>query len=75
MPSFLKNNCLSIVLLTLFVVTLGGQYVTGWYEHNEDQRLHGRPEVSFAGYASDGHFIEATFENWESESRWRRSSF
>lgn len=67
MPPFLKNNCLSIVLLTMFLVTLGGQYVMGWYEHNEDQRLHGRPEVSFTGYASDGHFIEATFENWESE--------
>ena len=67
MPAFIKNNCLSIVLLALFLATLGGQYVTGWYEHNEDQRIHGRAQVTFAAYAADGHFLEATFENWESE--------
>src|SRR5687767_622637 len=67
MASTLKNNCLSIVLIGLFLLTLGGQYVTGWYEHNEDQRRHRQPETSFAAYAGDGHFLEAVFENWESE--------
>ena len=67
MREFLKNNGLSIVLLALFLFSLGGQYVTGWYEHNDDQRMHYRPETSFIGYAASGHFIEAVFENWESE--------
>lgn len=67
MQGVLKNNGLSIVLLSLFVVTLAGQYVTGWLDHNEDLLAHGKAEVSFVNYASSGHFIEAVFENWESE--------
>jgi hypothetical protein len=67
MPTFLKNNCLSLVLFALFFLTLAGQYVTGWYVHNEEQREHRAAEVSFAGYATEGHFLEALFENWESE--------
>lgn len=67
MRSYLKNNCLSIVLLGLFLLSLGGQYVTGWIDHNEDQRMHARPAVEFVEYAGSGHFLEALFENWESE--------
>lgn len=63
----LRNNGLSIVLLSMFLLSLGGQYVMGWHEHNEDQQLHNRPGVGFVEYASTGHFLEATFENWESE--------
>ena len=67
MPRGLKNHYLSLVLFLLFVLTLGGQYVTGWLAHNEDQQVHHRPPVSFVAYSTDGHFIEALFENWESE--------
>ncbi|MFN2500804.1 MAG: DUF6766 family protein [Pyrinomonadaceae bacterium] len=67
MKSFFKNNGLSIVLIGFFCFSLAGQYVTGWYEHNEDQRTHRRQPVSFVQYAGEGHFIEALFENWESE--------
>lgn len=67
MRSLLRNNGLSICLLVLFAACLAGQYVTGWREHNDDQREHRRPEISFTAYAGSGHFIEAVFENWESE--------
>ena len=62
-----KNNGLSIVLLSLFLLTLAGQAVTGWGEHNADEQAHGRPAVSFSEYLGTGHFWEATGENWESE--------
>jgi hypothetical protein len=63
----LKANGLSIVLVLLFVVTLVGQAVTGWWEYNEDERNHGGAPTSFSSYLGSGHFWEATGENWESE--------
>jgi hypothetical protein len=33
----------------------------------EELRLHGRPPVGFLDYLATGHFLSATFENWESE--------
>jgi len=63
----LKNNGLSIVLVLLFAVTMGGQAFTGWRSHNADQREHGSAPVAFADYLGSGHFWEATGENWESE--------
>ena len=67
MKRFFKENGLSLVLFGLFLFSLAGQYFTGWNEHNDDQRLHGEPAVTLAEYLTSGHFIEATFENWESE--------
>src|ERR687895_904088 len=61
------ENGLSIVLFVLFALTLLGQSFTGLSEYNDDQREHGQPTVGYAEYLSSGHFIEATFENWESE--------
>src|SRR5687768_2515500 len=67
MGRFLRDNGLSVALLTLFVLTLAGQALTGHQEYNDDQTEHGRPEVTLGEYVTTGHFIEATFENWESE--------
>ncbi|HEV3469406.1 MAG TPA: DUF6766 family protein [Pyrinomonadaceae bacterium] len=67
MRRILYENGLSIVLFILFALTLLGQSVTGLREYNEDQREHGQPPVAYAEYLGTGHFIEATFENWESE--------
>lgn len=61
------ENGLSIVLFTLFFVSLVGQTVTGFYDHNDSLKAHQQPPVGFAEYLTTGHFIEATFENWESE--------
>ncbi|HJS52114.1 MAG TPA: DUF6766 family protein [Pyrinomonadaceae bacterium] len=67
MRAIWKNNSLSIVLFGLFFLCLIGQYIAGFYTHNEEQRQHRSPEATFAGYAVEGHFLEAVFENWESE--------
>ena len=67
MRRFFHDNGLSIAVFGLFLFSLAGQYVTGWHEFNDEQRLRGRIEVSFAGYVGEGHFVEAVFENWESE--------
>src|SRR5918995_4192646 len=62
-----RNSGLSIVLVALFVVTMAGQALTGWAEHNDTERQHGGEGVTFARYLGTGHFWEATGENWESE--------
>src|SRR5829696_2792681 len=63
----LKNNGLSIVLVSLFLFAMVGQALTGWGDHNAGERAHGRPPVSLTEYLGTGHFWEATGENWESE--------
>ena len=63
----MRNNGLSIVLATLFLLFMGGQTLTGWYAFNEEQREHDRSGVRLDQYLRSGHFMEATAENWESE--------
>jgi len=67
MREFFRNNGLSIVLFLLFFFSLVGQYFTGFHQFNDDRKAHGKPEVEYAEYLGEGHFIEAVFENWESE--------
>jgi len=67
MKHFLRNNGLSIAMFALFFIFLSGQTVTGFMEYNEDQQSHQQSEVGFVEYLGTGHFIEAVFENWESE--------
>jgi len=58
---------LSIVITLLFVCSMVGQTLAGLRVFNEEQRGHGRAEVTLSGYVRTGHFLEATGENWESE--------
>lgn len=67
MRRLLRENGLSIVLFGLFFLSLLGQYFTGLSQYNEDQQEHNQPEVGYTEYLTSGHFIEAVFENWESE--------
>lgn len=67
MRRFFYENGLSIVLFALFFVCVAGQAATGFRVYNQDQREHGQPTADFASYLRSGHFIEAIFENWESE--------
>lgn len=65
--SFVKRNGLLIVFLSLMLITLGGQAYTGWNENNQERLEKNLPLHSFPEYLHSGHFIQATFENWESE--------
>jgi hypothetical protein len=49
------------------VIFLGGQYYTGWKEYNDEREEKGFAPVSSISYFTTGHFVETTFENWESE--------
>jgi hypothetical protein len=67
MWSFIRSNSLTIVFFSIFLLCLLGQSLAGHSVHNEDQNEHGSPSTSYAAYIRSGHFVEATFENWESE--------
>lgn len=64
---FLYNNSLSLVLYGLFLVFLIGLSITGHAEQNEQLHAHGQAAISYVEYVSSGEFVEAIFENWESE--------
>lgn len=67
MRTFIKNNSLSLVFLLLFLFSIAGQTFTGWKEHNEERKEEGVPALNITSYMRSGHFLQATFENWESE--------
>lgn len=64
---FLYRNSLSIVVITMMLLCLTGQFITGWNTHNSELAENGKPLLNAAEYTYSGHFIQATFENWESE--------
>jgi len=51
----------------LFVMSLAGQVWTGLDEANNERSEHGNAALDLGTYLTTGHFVEAVFENWESE--------
>lgn len=64
---FFRNNGLTLVLLSFFLIILIAQAYTGWLEYAEELAEKGTTAYSFFSYLGTYHFLEATFENWESE--------
>jgi uncharacterized protein (DUF486 family) len=67
MRRVLRDNALSLTMFGLFVVFLVAQSFAGLRASNNDNQEHGQPPESYAEYLTSGAFVEATFENWESE--------
>jgi hypothetical protein len=67
MKSFLKNNGLSITFFVFFLIAIIGQTFTGLKQYNQEMQEMGGQQLGLGAYLSSGHFLEATFENWESE--------
>jgi hypothetical protein len=67
MTKFFKNNGLTIALLGLFLVSIFGQWLSGWKVENEELVRHGQDAVSLGAYTIGSAFLSSVFENWESE--------
>jgi amino acid transporter len=67
MKNFIRNNGLSIVFFLLFVLSIIGQICFGFAEYNKERIENGVAAIGLFSYFSSGHFIQSTFENWESE--------
>lgn len=67
MRQFLRNNSLSLTFIFLFFIAIAAQIHFGHKEYNKELIEDGGNTVTLSQYFSSGHFIESTFENWESE--------
>lgn len=64
----IRENGLLLACVGLFAVFFLGMTVSGTGTYNQEQLEHGSSEqLSVLQYLTTGHFVEATFENWESE--------
>lgn len=67
MRALIRDHGLLLANLALFAVFLAGMALTGWHAYDLDQQAHGETAVGLLAYLATGDFVEATFENWESE--------
>ena len=67
MPGLLRHNGLTLAMFVLFALSLAGMTMAGIHNYNEDQQEHGQAAVGYGAYLTSGAFVEAIFENWESE--------
>lgn len=67
MRRFIRENSLSLVMFGLFFLSLIGQTITGHKDYNEELKQYKQPQIGYIEYLGSGHYIEAVFENWESE--------
>jgi hypothetical protein len=51
----------------LFFVFVAAQSIMGFLDYNSTEKEHGQPPVGYLQYLGSGDFVEAVFENWESE--------
>ena len=65
--SFVYRNGLSLTLLACMLLFWAAQLFTGWQSNNESLEQQGLSPLHLYQYVRSGHFIQATFENWESE--------
>lgn len=64
---WIRNNSLSLTFIILFILAWAGQIITGFNVHNKELEKEGQSGISMNEYLRSGHFLQATFENWESE--------
>lgn len=67
MKRFLKENSLSLALFGLFLVFLVALSIAGHLHYNQEAQTHQQAMLGYWQYIGSGEFIEAVFENWESE--------
>ena len=64
---FWRRNGLSLTVGGLMLLFLCGQIVAGHNAYNEVLARAHQPMLDLWTYLHTGHFVSATFENWESE--------
>jgi hypothetical protein len=63
----LRDNSLSLVMFSVFVLLLLGQTLAGYFNDKEDQHAHQQPSLTYVQYLGSSHLWSSVFENWESE--------
>ncbi len=60
-----KYNSLSIVLFSLFIISLLAQSLAGWWLRNETLAAHGQASVAYWHNLATGTFLESLASNWQ----------
>jgi hypothetical protein len=61
----LKNNGLSIVFISLFIVSLIAHSITGFDAFNQQKRSHSQAAIHYIQYLKTGNFLDSLFVNWQ----------
>ena len=64
--SIWKRYGFAWVTLSLFLITLSGHWIFGWFAYVQDQQDHGKA-IEVSGYTIQ--MLRDTLENWQSEFR------
>ena len=67
MANFVRNYGLSLVLAALFLVSWIAHALTGWVSFVAEQQSHNEVAQLFGSSGYIWQWLEATFENWQSE--------
>ena len=67
MKTIFRDYGLSVVLAALFVLSWLIQSTTGWVEFTAEQQSHGEVAQLFGDSGYFWRWMQATFENWQSE--------
>ncbi|MDF2847740.1 MAG: hypothetical protein K0R97_1722, partial [Oerskovia sp.] len=67
MPTGLRNNGLTLVFVTIFVLALAGQAVFGVALYNQEQVSAGLDPITLGQYLTTSAFAVDVTENWQSE--------
>jgi hypothetical protein len=67
MRTFLRDYGLGVALAALFLVSWILQTLTGWVDFASEQRTHGEAAELFGDSGYFWPWMQATFENWQSE--------
>jgi hypothetical protein len=67
MRRFLRENSLSLVFLTFFLLAVAAQAFAGWHEFNDQATAHSDSTISLGRYLTSSSFGNAVLENWQSE--------
>ena len=65
--TFIRENSLSLAMFGCFAVFVVGLSVVGFAEEDRQLAEHSQPTIGYVDYLHSASFVEAIFENWESE--------
>jgi hypothetical protein len=63
----LYENSLSIALMLLFAASFIGHGIGGAKVYNDEQMIHGAPQITVLEYMETSRFWFESFQNWQSE--------
>jgi hypothetical protein len=67
MRKWLFDQSLTVFFLAIFLLSLVGQSVAGYYAFNDEQLSHDEPTLSYGRYLVSSDFGGNVMENWQSE--------